>query len=358
MRVAVLRSDCFPGISGAARMAERLAAELVERGHDVTLLTTDPPESLDPAICGAARVVSLPRWSASAMADAVGEVDVVHAIDLARVDHGAAGAALAGVCGAAFVVTPATAAALWEHADAALALCRLANAVHVLTGAEQRSLQRAGIAADVFVATGQGAALVGRPDPAGLRRALGADGPLVLFLGRKLRTKGVLTLLAAAPAVWEEVPRTRFLFAGPPGDLDCGEALARCDDARVTDLGLLDEPSKHSALAACDALCLPTTADVAPLAVVEAWTCGAPVVTGRYDGVEDVIQDGVNGLVADVAPHAVAEALVRVLTDPALARRLREGGAQAVRARHDWGHVVDALEQAYGAVLARCGAAA
>ena len=60
---------------------------------------------------------------------------------------------------------------------------------------------------------------------------------------------------------------------------------------------------------------------------LEANACGKPVVGGRSGGIPDAIVEGETGLLVDpLSPQAVADALGRLLDDPALARRLGEQG--------------------------------
>jgi glycosyltransferase involved in cell wall biosynthesis len=63
--------------------------------------------------------------------------------------------------------------------------------------------------------------------------------------------------------------------------------------------------------------------------------------------------DGASALLAPTGdPEALAEALVRVAREPALAERLRAGGRE-VAARHTWARVAEAHETAYRDFLER-----
>jgi phosphatidylinositol alpha-1,6-mannosyltransferase len=70
------------------------------------------------------------------------------------------------------------------------------------------------------------------------------------------------------------------------------------------------------------------------LVFVEAGAAGLPVVAGAGGGADDAVEHDVSGLLVD--PHdigAVAGAIVRVLTDSELARRLGEGGRRLAETR-------------------------
>jgi glycosyltransferase involved in cell wall biosynthesis len=64
--------------------------------------------------------------------------------------------------------------------------------------------------------------------------------------------------------------------------------------------------------------------------VLEALSCGLPVLAYPVKGPKDIIIDGVCGLHAD-GPDAMARAATRLLTDPALAQRLRSGALERAR---------------------------
>jgi glycosyltransferase involved in cell wall biosynthesis len=99
---------------------------------------------------------------------------------------------------------------------------------------------------------------------------------------------------------------------------------------------LLDEYRRASAF------CLPCRVadsgdrDGIPNVMVEAMACAVPVVSTNVSGIPELVHQGQNGLlVPPDDPVAVAEALLRLQRDPALARRLGRAAEATVRARFD-----------------------
>lgn len=73
-----------------------------------------------------------------------------------------------------------------------------------------------------------------------------------------------------------------------------------------------------------------------PVSIVEALACGLPVIATPVTGIPEVVRDGHNGLIVPSADSAkLAEAVERVIRDPRLYRRLREGARPSVLSAFD-----------------------
>jgi polysaccharide biosynthesis protein PslH len=84
--------------------------------------------------------------------------------------------------------------------------------------------------------------------------------------------------------------------------------------------------------------------------ILEAMACGAPVVATplALAGIEAV--DGVHALAAD-GPRALADAIVRVCSQPELAQGLARAGRRLVESRYTWGAAVESFDQIYADAL-------
>lgn len=340
--------------SGAERMAWRTAERLAARGHTVVALTdADRPADLNGAAWPVYRseaelARAMPGW----------RPDIVHACNLALPGYIATAIGLARRFGIRLALTPASARETWPDERAAAAACALADVIYVLTPAESGPILAAGARPGRLRRIPQAPDLTGRPDPAGFRRRYGLDGPVVLFVGRKIAAKGYRVLLDAAPLVWRSAPRTTFVFAGPNGEPEAAAAFASRPDTRLLDVGMVDDQTKHDALSACDVLCLPSSADVFPLVFAEAWACGKPVVSGDFAGVRDAVADGVDGVVVPPRPDPVAGTLIRLLADDAARAALGSAGLRRVRQEMTWDKVADSVEDGYRYALSGSRAAA
>lgn len=88
------------------------------------------------------------------------------------------------------------------------------------------------------------------------------------------------------------------------------------------------------------------------VAVVEASACGLPVVVTRVGGLPEVVREGETGLIVEREDaEALAAALLRLLCDAALRRRLGDAGRAWVQSQFEWRACVRRMRQAYEAVL-------
>lgn len=100
--------------------------------------------------------------------------------------------------------------------------------------------------------------------------------------------------------------------------------------------GRVEHARMASLYAAADVMLNPSLVDNMPNAVLEALASGVPVVSTRAGGVPYLVQDGVTALlVAPGAPQEMADALRRVLEQPALAASLAAAG-RVEAGRYSW----------------------
>jgi len=134
------------------------------------------------------------------------------------------------------------------------------------------------------------------PNPArlnGTETAPGAGGH-VLFFGRLSREKGVRTLIEAFTKTQTEV---QLAIAGDGADRAALEAMAaRQGKGRIRFLGFLTAEPLGRAIDSARAVVVPSEwYENAPMAILEAFSHGKPVIGARIGGVPEMIDDGVNG---------------------------------------------------------------
>jgi glycosyltransferase involved in cell wall biosynthesis len=84
-------------------------------------------------------------------------------------------------------------------------------------------------------------------------------------------------------------------------------------------------------------------ADTFPSTILEALACGTPVAATAVGGIPEQVEDGRTGfLVAPGDPHALAERLTQLLSDPVLRARMGGEAAAAARRQFDLDRQADA----------------
>lgn len=154
--------------------------------------------------------------------------------------------------------------------------------------------------------------------------------PAALFVGVLERYKNADGLVAAWREAAGRAPRATLRIVGR-GRLSAEvERLVAELPQQTTYTPELTTPEVARALDKATALVLPSRSEGLPRIVIEAFCRGRPVVGTRVGGIPDLVEDGVNGLLVEPGDTAaLAEALVRVLADPALADELSAGARRS-----------------------------
>lgn len=173
------------------------------------------------------------------------------------------------------------------------------------------------------------------------REALGLmpDGPVVLGVGRLEPQKGFQHLLAAAPAVVDQIPEVTFLIAGRDGRAGNDvRAAASSLGSAVRFLG--HRTDMPALLAAADVLAFPSEREGSPGTLIEAMAVGTPIVASSIRPNLEVLGGQDTALITPTGdPAALALALVRALED-------RDGAvsrADAARRRFEDHYTIDAV---------------
>jgi glycosyltransferase involved in cell wall biosynthesis len=152
---------------------------------------------------------------------------------------------------------------------------------------------------------------------------------------------GIDVALRAFSQVRQALPDARLSIAGSGPQAAELKALAESlglADA-VTFTGRLDRDAMAALYRSADLSVNPSHVDNMPNSVLESLACGVPVVSTRVGGVPFIVEDGRTALLVPPADaQAMAEAIVRALSDDALAQALAEAGMREV-ARYDWAQV-------------------
>lgn len=174
---------------------------------------------------------------------------------------------------------------------------------------------------------------VGGVDRGAVREKLGLrPGEIFLLaVGRLVYEKGHEFLVEAMSAVTRADGRA---VAGICGEGPLREQLTRQIEAlglqeKVKLLGQWDDVPEL--LAAADVFVLPSRWEGLPMALLEAMMAGLPVVAARVEGVEDVVEPGVHGLLVPLeSPAELARAILQLLGSPQERARMGKAARERV----------------------------
>jgi len=196
-----------------------------------------------------------------------------------------------------------------------------------------------------------------KPDPK-LRASLGlSDSDLVVGkVARLFRLKGHKFLFEAAPRIVNAVPNVKFLLVGDGIYREDFERLARRMGLRdrFVFVGLVPPNEIPRYMALMDVLVHLSLREGLPRTLPQALASGKPVVAFDVDGSREVCLDGQTGfLIRAEDSIALADAVIQLLRDKALATRMGEQGRRLVQEQFSEELMVERIEKLYHRLMAR-----
>jgi glycosyltransferase involved in cell wall biosynthesis len=198
------------------------------------------------------------------------------------------------------------------------------------------------------------------PGPSDVRQRLGIapDIPVVGFVGRLTRDKGLPELIEAFEEILKAVPEAHLLLVGwfdAAEDTLGGDLRTRImNHSRIHYTGFVDDTTSY--YRAMDLMVLPTWREGFPNVVLEAAASGIPVVTTESTGSRDSVVPEVTGLLIPPGyPEAIREAVVKLLLDPERRRRMGEAARKWVIEHYVNGRVLGLTVAFYRSQLEQVG---
>jgi starch synthase len=247
----------------------------------------------------------------------------------------------------------------YEHADAIIAVSDGMRAdvldCYPTVHPERVHVVRNGIDADIYRPV---------PDTDALRR-FGVDParPIVAFVGRITRQKGVDHLLAAARHI--DHGAQLLLCAGAPDtseiEAEARAAVAKLSAARpgviwVPDMLRIEDI--RQVLSAATVFICPSVYEPLGIVNLEAMACGTAVVASAVGGIPEVVDDGVTGLLVPYDEHdpdafhrGLAHRVNELLADPDRVAAMGQAGRKRAISEFSWSAVADRTLHLYHQLL-------
>lgn len=372
IRVCYLISQFHPIASGAERQALAQGRELVRRGHPVHVVTRHfPGLSADEVVEGVrvhrwVRTSNLgPLFGLTFVAGVIRALrrlrphyDIVHTHQ-ALWESIATGLGRDLLRGAPVLVQPASSGYYGEAEEMArtkgfplLRRLALRNPHFAAISADiERQWRALGVPAERIVRMASGVdAEHFHPGPS-LVEAIPPPRPRVVFTGRLHPQKNLDLLLDAWPEVTRRTGANLVLVGDGPDRARLQErARALGVGDRVHFAGAVPDPAEH--LRAADVFALPSVAEGMSNSLLEAMATALPCLASDIGGNTDLLDHGRTGLLVPFGdPNAWSVALIRVLEDSALARRLGDAAREHIDASFALPVVVDRYLELYRHLL-------
>jgi len=208
-----------------------------------------------------------------------------------------------------------------------------------------------------------------------VRHRVDPEAPIVLFVGRITRQKGIVHLLDAGLEI--DGSAQLVFCAGAPDEPEVERAtrerVARLRAQRdhvIWIEEMLPKPDVIQLLSHADVFCVPSIYEPLGIVNLEAMACGAPVVASAVGGIPEVVVDGETGLLVPVALGAdgnpldparfasdFASSVNELLADPGRARRMGEAGRRRAVDEFSWRAVAEQTVALYERAVAAGGLA-
>lgn len=180
--------------------------------------------------------------------------------------------------------------------------------------------------------------------------------PIVGFFKGFRPVYGASVFVKAMPRIAEAVPNVRCCMIGDGPEWEpCRQlALQSGMDSRIDWIARVPHRELPGHLARWQLSVIPSLRESFGLAALEASAMELPVVASDIGGLPDTVRHGVTGqLVPPADPAALADAIVALLTEGDLRRRMGRSGREVVERDFEWNDILDRWVRLYMELRAR-----
>lgn len=178
-------------------------------------------------------------------------------------------------------------------------------------------------------------------------------GPSILFLSNLGVKKGIFVLLEAFGRVIAAIPDCRLTIAGAGAELQQIRAIVQAQAWRrnVSILGGIRRMEAPDLYRSHRVYCLPSIGEPYGTTVIEAMSCGCPVVATNAGGMPYLVTPAGAILVPPRDAERLSEALIRVAQDRHLAAEMGRHNREWILKTHRWAEIGDRLEAIYAGLV-------
>lgn len=188
------------------------------------------------------------------------------------------------------------------------------------------------------------------PDIGTFRNKYGikSDEKIILYLGRVHKIKGVDMLIDAFSNLVSKMEGVTLVIAGPDNGF-LSVLKAQIKDLKISDriifTGSLYEKDKLDAYVDADIYVLPSVYETFPMTVLEALACCKPVIVTDRCGIADIIKKV--GFVVKYDKNQLSDAIYTILQDKKLRSICGENGKKLIKKSYEWSTITEQFERMY-----------
>lgn len=204
---------------------------------------------------------------------------------------------------------------------------------------------------------------------------IAADKKIILFLSRLNWKKGLDTLIPAFAEVIKKEPKAVLVLAGPDEnnyrkevlkiidsinkrtsdvqkiEIRTSQVLRTCDVPNIIFTGMLLGDDKIVAYYESDVFVLPSYSENFGMAVVEAMVAELPVVITKGVGISKEVEKATAGIIIEKDANQLTLAILKILNNPDLAKKMGEAGRKLVEAEFSSEKVAEKWVKEYNKLL-------
>lgn len=162
---------------------------------------------------------------------------------------------------------------------------------------------------------------------------------VITFVGSVTQSKGISDLLSAFIKLNRRLKKNHLFIIG---DFHRNNPVTSfkqhyIESAKIWQMGVLPSTEIVKHLNASDIFVLPSLSEGLPNAILEAMSCGLPVIATNVGGIPEAVTDGLNGFLINANDSdGLANAIHKVLTNDALARDMGQQGRAIIEKNFQW----------------------
>lgn len=175
---------------------------------------------------------------------------------------------------------------------------------------------------------------------------------LVLYIGRLVHEKGVGILVEAIPLVLRSL-NAKFIIVGEGYMKE--QLIKRMQELGIGEktffTGFLDDTTVRQLFRTADVFVAPSLYEPFGIVALEAMAAKTPVLTTGNGGLGEIVEHEVTGIKVYPNPESIAWGILKVLSDPDLANKLRINAYERVATMYDWENIAARTAKLYERVM-------